>query len=162
MFDDHDGAFLYHIRPENKPRHFLKPRMVVGRISEYEIELPVACLDESEHVSSYHAQGFIAELILYRRYEFRLHRCLFHSCHFRAPPREELETDGSGAREEIESRFPSRSSMFSSTLKRFSRAKSVVGRAVMLRGTSNRRLPYFPLIILILACCRLRGCWRIR
>ena len=44
---------------------------------------------------------------------------------------------------------PSKSRMFSSTLNMFSRAKSVVGRAVMLRGTSKRRRPYFPRIILI-------------
>ena len=32
----------------------------------------------------------------------------------------------------------------------FSRAKSVVGRAVMLVGTSNRLRPYFPLMIRII------------
>lgn len=46
--------------------------------------------------------------------------------------------------------LPSRSNEFSMTLNMFSRAKSVVGRAVIFFGTSNRRRPYFPLIILIL------------
>lgn len=46
-------------------------------------------------------------------------------------------------------RIPSMSIMFSMTLKMFSRAKSVVGRAVIDDGTSNRRRPYLPLIILI-------------
>ncbi len=45
--------------------------------------------------------------------------------------------------------LPSKSTMFSSTLKIFSRAKSVVGRAVMFAGTSKRRRPNFPLIIRI-------------
>ena len=45
--------------------------------------------------------------------------------------------------------MPSKSTRLLSTLKRFSRAMSVVGRAVMLVGTSKRRLPYFPLMILI-------------
>lgn len=43
--------------------------------------------------------------------------------------------------------IPSMSMMFSMTLNIFSRAKSVVGRAVMFEGTVKRRRPYFPRII---------------
>ncbi len=46
-------------------------------------------------------------------------------------------------------RAPSMSVIFSMTLKMFSRAKSVVGRAVIFVGTSKRRRPYFPRIIRI-------------
>lgn len=46
-------------------------------------------------------------------------------------------------------RSPSISTMFSITLNMFSRAKSVVGRAVMFVGTLNRLRPYLPRIILI-------------
>ena len=45
----------------------------------------------------------------------------------------------------------SKSIRFSITLKIFSRAKSVVGLAVIFFGTSKRRRPYFPLIIRIVA-----------
>ena len=46
-------------------------------------------------------------------------------------------------------RRPSMSAIFSIILKIFSRAKSVVGLAVMLVGTEKRRRPYFPRIIRI-------------
>lgn len=45
--------------------------------------------------------------------------------------------------------MPSKSVKLDSTLNRFSRAKSVVGRAEMFVGTSKRRRPYFPEIIRI-------------
>ena len=46
--------------------------------------------------------------------------------------------------------MPLKSIRFSSTLKMFSRAKSVVGRAFIFVGTSKRLRPYLPLIIRIL------------
>lgn len=75
---------------------------------------------------------------------------LFDSRHAPAFARKQFERNASRPCKQIERIHPSKSIWLEITLKIFSFAKSVVGRALKVDGTSKRRRPYIPLIIRIM------------
>ena len=101
LYDD-EGAGLHHLAAEDKLGELWQLGQVVGRVGEDEVELAGAGGYELEHVALYLNQVLFLEQLLHLADEIVLRGCFLHTRDAGAAAREELEADGTSAREEVE------------------------------------------------------------
>ena len=128
-----------------------KPRHIIRRVGKhYVIRLSGRVAYVSHRIGAQQTQIVVMQLTGHFLYEPSLHRRLLYRSDRRRSARQKFKRDCPVPANRSRQRAPSMSMIFSMTLNMFSRAKSVVGRAVILVGTLKRRRPYFPLIIRIM------------
>ena len=104
MLHDDQGARLHHVAGEDELRELWQLRQVVGRVGEDEVELARARGYEAEHVALHLNQVLLVEQGLDLADEIVLRGGLLHAGDAGTAAREELEGDGTSAREEVECR----------------------------------------------------------
>ena len=151
LYYDH-RPFPDHCRLQNQGRHLFKSGMIIWRVGEYEIKLPVARGDELEDIPLNDPERLVAKFLLHAPDKVGLHRSLLHCRDFRTSPRHELIAYCPCPGKKIESGLSFKIVKILKHVKKVFGGEVGRGRAVMFLGTSNLLLPYFPLIILMVYC----------
>ena len=142
---------LYKSGVQDFDRNFAEPRHVVGRIGEDDVVRSRCRLDEAENVATDQREIIGFELFGNLFDESLLRGGFLDGSHMRTLPGKELEADGPRAGEQVKGAQTFEIDDVLKNVEYIFAGEVGGGLAVILEGTSKRRLPYFPRIIRIKA-----------
>ena len=150
MFEDEDASLVEQVAFEDEPGYLGQFLESIRRVGKDEVELLMTALQEAEHVATDEQVALIAQLLEALSYEVGMVLSA-STLTTRLQPRETSSSEMLPVPAKRSRATASSKSMYPcSTLKIFSLAKSVVGRALKVRGISKCLPLYCPVMMRIL------------
>lgn len=103
MLHHHEGAGFHQLGAEYAAGDCLEARHVVGRVGEHDVEGCRGRIDEAQSIAAHQGEVVYAQLLGHLGYEALLCGCLLHGRGMGAAATQELECNGTGAGEKVES-----------------------------------------------------------